>query len=240
VAGAYVVASGNSDAAKAVTASSANSEQSTAKPETLFVDVASADSSSRLNSAREASKRGDYKQAIEDYRESISREPATGEAAATEVVDIFLAKAKEAAEVNRYVDEADQLNQCHKMLHEVVQQDKVTGTMSKSARDKVFKAVETVRTACVAAANRHLDVADGLRKESKGNHWWNDDDESMQRDALHQVNLAWMSYPTYTDEAMINRMYEIHSEMKGELSTWQYNQVMERDRLQSGRAFGDK
>ena len=53
------------------------------------------------------------------------------------------------------------------------------------------------------------------------------------------MNLAWSYYPAFSDEHVVNRMYEIWADMKGELPTWQYNQVMERDRLHLGRVVGD-
>ena len=57
-------------------------------------------------------------------------------------------------------------------------------------------------------------------------------------ESLHSVNLAWSYCPTGTNEGMVRKVYDIWADMKGELATWSYNQVMERDRLQLGRVAG--
>lgn len=206
-----------------------------ATAESLFADAVRSEPT-RLRSAREASKRGDRELAIHDYLASIQEDTSTAEPAIAEVVKIFLSGAEAHAAGGRYVDESAQINRCYQALVQLKQADAATRALPEPARVKLFKEISLVRSVGNKRAKAHIIVADGLRREAKG---WNDD-ENKQAEALHKVNLAWSYYPASTDEWMVSKMYEIWADMKGELPTWQYNQVMERDRLHLGRVVGDR
>lgn len=206
-----------------------------ATAESLFADAVRPESA-RLKSAREAARRGDRELAIHDYFASIQEDTSTAEPAIAEVVKVFLSGAEAHGAGGRYVDESAQINRCYQALVQLKQADAATRGLPEAARAKLFKEISHVRSVGNERAKAHIIVADGLRREAKG---WNDD-ENKQAEALHKVNLAWSYYPASTDEWMVSKMYEIWADMKGELPTWQYNQVMERDRLQLGRVVGDR
>lgn len=216
---------------------STNAAPATAEP--LFADAVSPEPV-RLKSAREAAKRGDRELAIHDYLASIQEDATTADAAIAEVVKVFLAGAGAHGEEGRYVDESAQIGRCYNMLLQIKQADTVSNGLPEAARTTLFKQLGHVRTVGNERARVHIIVGNDLRREAKGRHWWSDDDEDKQAEALHKVNLAWSYYPSFTDEWMVSTMYEIWADMKGELPTWQYNQVMERDRLHLGRVVGDR
>jgi hypothetical protein len=156
------------------------------------------------------------------------------------MVAVFLSVAQAHGAGERYVDQSGQINRCYQALTQLRQADSATKALPEPARKKLFQEIAHVRSAGKEAAQAHIDTADQLRKEAKGTHWWNFDDQDKQMDSLHRVNLAWSYYPVSCDEGMVDSMYEVWADMKGELSTWRYNQVMERDRLHLGRVVGDR
>lgn len=194
-------------------------------------------SPARLKSAREAAKRGDHELAIHDYLASIQEDVSTAESAIGEMVKVFLSVAGAHGAEERYVDQSAQINRCYQVLVQLKQADSTTRALPEPARRKLFEEIARVRSAGKKAAKFHIDTADQLRREAKG--FWNDD-EDKQADALHRVNLAWSYYPAHTDDKLVDQMYTIWADMKSELPTWQYNQVMERDRLRLGRVVGDR
>ena len=204
--------------------------------ESVFAEVVRP-SPARLKSAREAAKRGDQELAIHDYLASIQEDVSTAESAIKEMVEVFLSVARAHAAAGRYVDQSAQINRCYQVLVQLKQADSTTTAFPEPARKKLFEEIARVRSVGKEAAKLHIDTADQLRTEAKG--FW-DDDEAKQADALHRVNLAWSYYPAHTDDELVARMYAIWADMKNELPTWQYKQVMERDRLRLGRVVGDR
>lgn len=194
----------------------------------------------RLQSAREAAKRGERDLAIHDYVTSIQEDVSTAELAIGEMVKVFLSVARAHGGDGRYVEQSAQISRCYQTLTQLKQADVFTKALPEPVRKKLFQEIARVRSASKDAAQAHIDAAENLRWEAKGNYWWNDDDEDMQAEALHRVNLAWSYYSVCTDESQVDSMYEIWADMKSELATWQYNQVMERDRLHLGRVVGDR
>lgn len=207
-----------------------------ASSESLFADVMQPESA-RLKSAREAVKRDDREMAIHDYLASIQEDASTAELAIVEMVKVFLSEAEVHGAGGRFVDESAQINSCYQALIQLTQADAATRALPEPARVALFNEIAHVRSVGRERAKAHIIVADQLRREAKG--FWNDD-ENKQAEALHMVNLAWSYYPASSEEWMVTKMYEIWADMKGELPTWQYNQVMERDRLQLGRVVGDR
>lgn len=205
----------------------------------LFADAVSAESP-RLTAAREAMKSGDRERAIHEYLASVQEDPATADTAIGELVEVYLLSARAASSDGRYVDESAGVKRCYQTLQQISQADSATKALPRLAREVLFRELGHVRAVGHEAASSHVQAADHLRHDAKGRHWWNDDDEDKQAEALHRVNLAWSYYPAFSDECTVNRMYDIWADMKGELPTWQYNQVMERDRLHLGRVVGDQ
>jgi len=210
-----------------------------ATAESLFADALRPEPI-RLKSAREAVKRGEGELAIHDYLASIQEDPTTAELAIGEMGEVFLSAARAHNRDGRYVDESAQTNRCYQTLHQLSQADAGPNALPESARVKLFHEIAAVRGVGNGAAKDDITAADQLRCQAKGKHWWNRNDHNKQAEALHKINLAWSYYPAFTDEWMVNKMYEIWADMKGQLPSWQYNQVMERDRLQLGRAVGDR
>lgn len=194
----------------------------------------------RLKSAREAAKRGDHELAIHDYLASIQEDATTADSAIGEMVAVFLSIARTNGAEGRYVDQSAQIGRCHQALVQLKQVELTTKALSEPARTTLFQEIARVRSVGNKAAQGHICTAYQLRKEAKGRHWWNSDNQDMQMQSLHRVNLAWSYYPVSCDEQMVDAMYEIWADMKGELSSWRYSQVMERDRLHFGRVVGDR
>lgn len=191
--------------------------------------------SNRLASAREARQAGDYELAIHEYLCSIQRDQATAGEAIEEMVGIFLSRVKAYGEQEKYVEQSAQISRCYQILLQLKQADSSTLELPKPARNKLFEQIQKVHAAGNEAVKFHLETADQLRTEAKG--FWNDDEEK-QAEALHRVNLAWSCYPLHPDDELVKKMYEIWADMKSELATWQYNQVMEEDRLRLGCVIG--
>lgn len=194
----------------------------------------------RLESAREARNRGDRELAIHDYLASIDEDPTTADSAITELTELFLQNAKTHGDADRFVDQSKELNLCFRMLQQLQQADASAKLLTEAARIRLFEEKARTDSACCAAGRGHLEAAERLRHSAKGEHWWIDDDEERQAQAFHRVNLAWSYYPYHADEEMVGKLYEIWADMKGELPTWQYNQVIESDRLKLGRVVGDQ
>ena len=138
------------------------------------------------------------------------------------------------------MDQSAQINRCYQALAQLKQADSTTKVFPEPARRKLFQEIAHVRSVGKKAAQSHIDAADQLRGEAKGKHWWNFNDQDKQMESLHRVNLAWSYYPAHCDEGMVDAMYGEWADMKGQLATWRYNQVMERDRLHLGRVVGDR
>jgi len=194
-------------------------------------------SPTRLELARKAAQRGDCELAVHEYLESIQEDVSTADLALREMVELFLSVAREHGTGERYVDQSAQINRCYQLLIQLKQADSATKALPEPARNKLFEEIARVLAEGRKAAKLHIDLADKLRKEAKG---YFNDDEDKQADALHRVNLAWSYYPNFTDDELVKRMYAIWADMKSELAAWQYNQVMEQDRLRLGRIFGDR
>ncbi len=203
-----------------------------------FADAVSA-SPDWLQAARQAASKGDVELAIQDYQLSIQDQADSAETAIDEFGGLFLGAAKQAHSDERFFAESSWLNRGNQDLQQLSHIESAKA-LPGSARVKLFEQIKNLKLACSEAAKGHVEAADRLRQEAKGAHFWNSDDSEKQMDALHRVNLAWSYYPNYTDESVVNAMYEIHADMKSTLKTWRYEQVMERDRLQLGRAFGDR
>jgi hypothetical protein len=66
---------------------------------------------------------------------------------------------------------------------------------SRAARKQLFDRLTQMHADGKKIAQSHLDTADRLRQQAKGKHFWSDDNESQQAEALHANNLAWACYP---------------------------------------------
>ena len=175
--------------------------------------------------------------AIHEYLNSIHEDASTADLAIGKMVEIFLSVAREQGAADRYVDQSAQINRCYQVLIQLKQADSAAKALPEPARKKLFDEIARVRAEGQKAAKLHIDRADRLRKEAKR---YLNDDEDKQADALHRVNLAWSYYPNFTDDELVKRMYAIWADMKSELAAWQYNQLMEQDRLRLGRIVGDR
>jgi hypothetical protein len=207
--------------------------------EALFEDAVGPEAT-RLKSAREAAKRGDWELAIHEYSASISDDAPTSHLAIREMVEVFQSTAQACRKDGRQVDESAQINRCYQALQHLKLADADAKSLPELARVTLFREIAHVREVGNSTAKDHIIAADQLRRQAKGKHWWNRDDRNKQAEALDKVNVAWSYYPAFSDEWMVNKMYEVWADMQGELPTWQYNQVMERATLQLGRVVGDR
>jgi hypothetical protein len=207
--------------------------------ESLFAEAVRPEPA-RIKSAREAAKRGNADLAIADYLASIQDDGSTGDAAIDEMVEVFLAEAEKCEKNGHDVEQSIWVNRCRQTLLQVKQTDSNTRTLSEPARADLFKQIDVVHQYGTAAANRHTAVADLLRRQGTGKHFWNWNDRDKLADALHHLNIAWSYYLTFTGEDTTSKMYDLWAELKSALPAWRYEQVMERDRLQIGRVFGDR
>jgi len=205
-----------------------------ANVETVFAGAVVGDSQ-RLESARDAARNGQVDRAVHEYLTAIDEDPSTAAVAIPEMVGALLTAARQCADGNDHVSESRHINVCYQTLARLIQDDSRNRRLSRQAREKLFAETARVRSWGHDRARAHILEADRLRRAAKG--FWNDD-EDMQAQSLHMVNLAWSYYPHFTTEQwMVSKMYEIWADMKDELSGWQYRQVMERDRLLLGRVI---
>jgi hypothetical protein len=149
----------------------------------------------------------DAERAIHEYLASVQEDPATADAAIGELTEVYLSKARAASIERRYVDESARIKRCHQTLQQISQADSTSKVLPRLARQVLFREIGHVRAVGHEAASTHVRAADQLRHDAKGQHWWKDDDEDKQADALHRVNLAWSYYPAFSDECTGNRSY---------------------------------